>query len=458
MAGHVHLLYSDTTLGTALQRQLQSLYFHVTSGLLETVATAISDVQAQVDAPEVIAVVREANLNTADLRSLKKAFPSTSLVLADPVPSQRSREQALVHGADSYLPLPSSQDRLSLCLSAQVRRSRRLDEAGSTEHVLRLLGFEPSIFAAPEGEMKESQIIVWHEDADFARGAEGCLVAEGFAVERPLFDQDAVPVDKAGMVLGAVTDQGWRTALNRIAKLRAHPDYRSLPITVAGSTLPGPVSGALEKMDFQDFWLGPSPDRLLALMVKEQVRLSQQTEYRRTALTQSLDLAITDGLTELYNRRYLAAHLPLQMQIARQSKRPLSLALFDLDGFKALNDSYGHQAGDQFLIGVAEHLRGNSRASDSAVRLGGDEFALVLPNADLAASRTVVERLITDIASIRHAGSNDSRIRISASAGLVTMPAGDWASTADALIAVADSRLYAAKEKGGNQIVDTAPS
>ena len=127
----------------------------------------------------------------------------------------------------------------------------------------------------------------------------------------------------------------------------------------------------LVPMDFQDFWLGPSPDRLLALMVKEQVRLSQQTEYRRTALTQSLDLAITDGLTELYNRRYLAAHLPLQMQIARQSKRLLSLALFDLDGFKALNDSYGHQAGDQFLIGVAEHLRGNSRASDSAVRLGG---------------------------------------------------------------------------------------
>ena len=70
----------------------------------------------------------------------------------------------------------------------------------------------------------------------------------------------------------------------------------------------------------------------------------------------------------------------------------------------------------------------------------------------------MVERLIADIASINHAGSNENQIHISASAGLLSMPAGDWASTADALIAVADGRLYAAKEKGGNQIVDTAPS
>ena len=68
----------------------------------------------------------------------------------------------------------------------------------------------------------------------------------------------------------------------------------------------------------------------------------------------------------------------------------------------------------------------------------------------------MTERLIADIATIRRAGSDDNQIRISASAGLVTMPAGDWASTSDALVAVADSRLYAAKEKGGNQIVDTA--
>ena len=458
MAGHVHLLYSDTTLGTALQRQLRSLYFHVTGGRLGPLDTAVSDVQSQDCRPEVVAVVRAAGWNVAQVRDLKRAFPNTSLVLVDPIPSQRSKEQALENGASSYLPLPCTSQRMSLCLSAQVRRSRRLDEAGSTEHVLRLLGFEPSLFAAPHASMPDSEIIVWHEDEDFARGIEWRFKEEGFAVESVAFDQPVALKAGAGLVIGALSEAGWTTTLQRIAAVRSQPQGRSLPITVASATLPKAAQAALERLDFQDLWLGVAPDRLLALMVKEQVRISQQTEHRQVALTQSLDLAITDGLTDLYNRRYLAAHLPLQMQIARQSQRPLSLALFDLDGFKTLNDRYGHQAGDQFLIGVAEHLRRNSRASDSAVRLGGDEFALVLPNADLKAARTVVERLIADIASINHAGSNENQIHISASAGLVSMPAGDWASTADALIAVADGRLYAAKEKGGNQIVDTAPS
>jgi len=255
-----------------------------------------------------------------------------------------------------------------------------------------------------------------------------------------------------------VSDKGWDAAFALTARTRSHAAHRNTPITLASAHLPDRMIETMERMDVQDAWTGSAPDLSLSLMVREQVRISEQFKQRRGALAQSLDLAITDGLTDLYNRRYLAAHLPVQMQIARQSQRPLSLALFDLDGFKALNDAYGHPAGDQFLIGVAAHFNRCSRASDSAVRLGGDEFALVLPNADGAAARTVVQRLIADVADLRHAGSDQGLIKISASAGLVTLPVGDWASTADALIARADARLYAAKEKGGNQIVDTAPS
>ncbi|MGB1160223.1 MAG: diguanylate cyclase [Alphaproteobacteria bacterium] len=456
MAGHVHLLYSDTTLGSALQRQLRTLFFHVTHGPLEPEELTASGMQSEGLEPEVIAVVRAAGWGSDQLRHLKRAFPRASLVLVDPIPSTHSQELALESGADGYLPLPATNKRLSLGLMAHVRRSRRLDDAGSTEHVLRLLGFEPSIFARPDTSMDESQIAVLHEDADFAHAIKARLDEEGFAAAVAPFEQGVEFIETAGLVVGAVSEAGWAKALRTIADIRSQPKCRILPITVASAVLTPAVESALERLDFEDLWLGAEPNRLLALMVKEQVRISRQTEHRKRALTQSLDLAIKDGLTDLYNRRYLAAHLPLQMQIARQSKRPLSLALFDLDGFKTLNDRYGHQAGDQFLIGFAKNLRRHSRASDSAVRLGGDEFALVLPNTDLAAARTVTERLIADIATIRHAGSDDKQIRISASAGLVTMPAGDWASTSDALVAVADSRLYAAKEKGGNQIVDTA--
>ena len=457
MAGHVHLLYSDTTLGSALQRQLRSLFFHVTHGPLEDWALTAAAAPNRLPEPEVIAVVRAAGWGRAQFRNLRRAFPRTSVVLVDPIPSIGSHVLALESGADGYLALPCADKRMSLSLIAHIRRSRRLHDAGSTEHVLRLLGFEPSIFAEPQNSMRESQIVVWHEDADFAQCLKHRLTEEGFAVVVAPFDRRIEASEPAGMVVGAVSETGWTSILRRIAQMRAEPKSRALPITVACACLHPGIESALERLDFEDLWLGTEPNRSPALSIKEQVRISRQTEHRKSALTQSLDLALRDGLTDLYNRRYLAAHLPLQMQIARQSKRPLSLALFDLDGFKTLNDRHGHQAGDQFLIGFAENLRRHSRASDSVVRLGGDEFALVLPNTDLAAARTVAKRLIADIATIPHAGSNDSNIRISASAGLVTMPAGDWASTSDALVAVADSRLYAAKEKGGNQIVDTAP-
>lgn len=456
MSGHVHLLYSDTMLGPTLQRQLQSSYFHVTGGSAEALDDAIADIRA--NKPEVIALIREPETDLNRLRALKHAFPNQSLVLVDPIPSPHSQEHALELGADMYLALPASRQRVTARLSAQVRRARRLDDAGSTEDVLRVLGFEPELFAVQDAASQASPVLVCHEDDAFARAIQRCLTQAGLVAEVAPLAQSGVLVEHACLVLGAVSDKGWDAAFALTARTRSHAAHRNTPITLASAHLPDRIIETMERMDVQDAWSGSAPDLSLSLMVREQVRISEQFKQRRGALAQSLDLAITDGLTDLYNRRYLAAHFPVQMQIARQSQRPLSLALFDLDGFKALNDAYGHPAGDQFLIGVAAHFNRSSRASDSAVRLGGDEFALVLPNADGAAARTVVQRLIADVADLRHAGSDQGLIKISASAGLVTLPVGDWASTADALIARADARLYAAKEKGGNQIVDTAPS
>lgn len=457
MSGHVHFLYSDTMLGTALQRQVQSAYFHVTGGQADDLDDAIAKVRA--NQPEVIALVRGQGTDLNHLRGLKHAFPNQSLVLMDPIPSPSSRERSLSLGADMYLPLPASSQQIAFRLSAQVRRSRRLEEAGSTEDVLRLLGFEPTSFAGEDGGLHDGPVLICHEDDDFAQAVQACLTDAGVAAQIAALESPSpISSDKACLVLGAVTDEGWDVVLALTAQTRSQASHRSTPITLASAHVPNRLLSAMDRMDVQDAWIGPAPDPSLSLMVREQVRISAQSKQRRGALAQSLDLAITDGLTGLYNRRYLAAHLPVQMQIARQAQLPLSLALFDLDGFKALNDAYGHQAGDQFLIGVAAHFEQSSRASDSAVRLGGDEFAMVLPNADSQAARTVVQRLVADVADVRHAGSDQGRIKISASAGVVTMLVGDWASTADALIAIADARLYAAKEKGGNQIVDTAPS
>ncbi|MGB1146878.1 MAG: diguanylate cyclase [Alphaproteobacteria bacterium] len=456
MAGHVHLLYSDKSLGETLQRQLQSAFFHVTISEEAEPETAIE--QLKREQPEVIGLVRGQQTSFETFRKLKQAFPNRSLVAFDPIPSERSTLTALQSGADSHIGLPVSPTMLSLRVSALLRQSRKMEDAASTDDVLRLLGFDPTLLAMPDDSLDGVRLDIRHEDPNYAQALSQCLEETGFICTVQPFTDHQRRIAKDGLIIGALTDEGWRQALTLISRERGRAATRNTPIIIAAPILPPELSSTISAVDVQDIWIGAAPDRSLAISVKELVRGTKQSVQRRRALVQSLDLAITDGLTGLFNQRYLAAHLPMQMQLARQSDRALSFVLLDLDGFKGLNDTYGHQAGDQFLISVAEHLRSNSRTSDSAVRLGGDEFAMVLPNAAGKDARSVVERLVRDISEIQHAGSDEGKIRISASAGLVTMQPQDWTSTADALIAVADARLYAAKEKGGNQIVDTAPS
>jgi len=456
MSGHVHLLCENTTLGATLQRQLQAALFHVTISLEDEHAANVTAIREQ--EPEVIALVRSPRTSFDDLRKLKKVFSHHSLVIMDPVPSDRAKSRVLGQGADAYLPLPVADDDLTLRLTAQVLQARRLDDSGSTEDVLRLLGFDPLALAMPDSSMAEIRLALCHEDEALETALAQALWEARFEPKEHAFAQPLPPGPIDGWVVGAVSPAGWRATLAAIAQTRSTPHGRHVPIILAGTALPTEDRETLARLNIQDFWLGSEPDASLALLVEEHVRRHRESIQRREALVQSLDLAITDSLTNLFNQRFLVAHLPLQMQIARQSERPLSLALLDLDGFKGLNGNYGHLAGDQFLIGVADHLRWNSRVSDSAIRMGGDEFALILPNLAEADAHPVVERLIDGIATIHHAGSNDGKVQISASVGLVTLQPDDWSSTGEALIAAADARLYAAKKKGGNQIVDAAPS
>lgn len=459
MAGHVHLLYSDKVLGEMLQRQLRSEFFHVT--LSQETAPEAMIAALTHEQPEVIGLIRGPNTPFERFRMLKQAFPHRALVALDPIHSKASSLAALHQGADGSIALPQAPALLSLQMGAWLRQSRKQEEAAANDDVMRLLGFDPLLLAVPSEQLGGLCLEVRHEDPASAAVLVQRLGETGFHCDpQPLSDpstRQAPGRAKDGLVIGALSRDGWHRALGLIAQERGRAATRTIPLVIVASVLPAALRAAVAAVEAEVVWTGAVPDHSFALGVRQLIRGNRLSIQRRKALLQSLDLALTDGLTGLYNQRYLAAHLPMQMQLARQSKRALSLVLLDLDGFKGLNDSFGHLAGDQFLISVASHLRSNSRSADSAIRLGGDEFAMILPNAGAAAARAVVERLVQDIADIDHAGRQDDRIRISASAGVVTMQSKDWSSTADALLAAADNRLYAAKEKGGNQIVDTAP-
>jgi diguanylate cyclase (GGDEF)-like protein len=156
--------------------------------------------------------------------------------------------------------------------------------------------------------------------------------------------------------------------------------------------------------------------------------------------------ALTDPLTGLANRRHFEDRLTAEVARAGRDGTPTALILFDIDDFKAINDRYGHPAGDAALRGFGEVLRSQARASDLVCRVGGEEFAVILPGTQLPAARTYAERMIARTRATELAAVGP----VTASAGLAAAPLD--ATTGDALVDVADERLLRAKAGGKDRV------
>ncbi len=161
--------------------------------------------------------------------------------------------------------------------------------------------------------------------------------------------------------------------------------------------------------------------------------------------TQAQELAIHDGLTGIYNYRYLMKQLEEEIKRAERYGRSLSVAMIDVDLFKHVNDTHGHQRGDDVLRGLVQTLTTNTRETDIVARYGGEEFAVVLPETDLADALDVAEKLREAVAKASYAREKGSSIKITISLGVATYPA--LASNQEDLLRRADDALYAAKTK-----------
>jgi diguanylate cyclase (GGDEF)-like protein/PAS domain S-box-containing protein len=176
----------------------------------------------------------------------------------------------------------------------------------------------------------------------------------------------------------------------------------------------------------------------------------------RTALeTQLRHLALHDPLTGLPNRLLFTDRVRHALSNLERTDGQLAVLFIDLDGFKAVNDTFGHAAGDQLLITVADRIRGCLRPADSAARLGGDEFAILIPDlADRTDAEQIAQRLLTQL---RRPVSADAQVAmVGASIGIAS---GTAATTAHQILLLADQAMYAAKRAGKNGYAhaDAAP-
>jgi diguanylate cyclase len=192
----------------------------------------------------------------------------------------------------------------------------------------------------------------------------------------------------------------------------------------------------------------------LSLLSARLTRLRERTRRQRHDLSQALariqELATRDELTGLVNRRHMSNLLERERQRGVRSGRGFSLAMVDIDHFKAVNDHYGHPVGDEVLRTFAHHAPQALRGTDVVSRWGGEEFVLLLPEAALSAARVGVERLRGRVAATPMAHLSGVPIRISVSVGLTEHIAGESVTQT---LERADRALYEAKAQGRNRTV-----
>jgi two-component system cell cycle response regulator len=204
-----------------------------------------------------------------------------------------------------------------------------------------------------------------------------------------------------------------------------------------------------------DYLSRPIDRNEMLARVRTQVRRKRYIESLSHAVTMSMEAAVLDQLTGLNNRRFMQSHLTALCSEGASQGRPFAVMILDIDHFKMVNDTFGHDAGDEVLAEFARRLRASIRGIDMACRSGGEEFVVLLPDTDPVIAAKVAERIRFKIEKQPFRINGGSRVvNVTASVGVSGFTFGH--TTADAMLKRADEALYRAKREGRNRVVAAA--
>lgn len=194
---------------------------------------------------------------------------------------------------------------------------------------------------------------------------------------------------------------------------------------------------------------------LLEMNRELEAKIAERTHELAEANSRLAQLAVTDGLTGLYNHRHFHERLALEVERSLRNGLPLGLLMIDVDHFKALNDQYGHPAGDEMLRQLARIMGDGRRANDFVARYGGEEFSIVLVDTSKLTAAQVAERLRERVEQAEFFAPGSGREHMSISIGVAAFP--DDANDSEALVRSSDAALYEAKRAGRNCVVLATP-
>ena len=389
-------------------------------------------------------------------RRIKKApkLAHVPVVMVTALDQPADKVQGLDAGADDFLTKPVD----DIALITRVKNLARLkvlaDELMSRASTSQELGMLPEL--APDGNPAVKGLVLLVED--HARSAQ--RIAEGLAkthtVQIEADPQAALlrlaekPFDVLAVSLSLANADGLRLC----SQVRSMDRTRHLPIIIM--TEPGDEARLLRGLDMgvNDYVMRPIDRNEMLARVRTQIKRKRHADLLRAKLDQGMEMAVTDALTGLNNRRYMETHLATLVGQATQSGRALSVMVADIDYFKSVNDTYGHDAGDVVLKEFAARLRRNTRGIDLACRMGGEEFVVIMPDTELVRAMQVGERLRACIAADLFQVNATTQLRVTASVGVATLEGRE--DTPETLFKRADKALYAAKREGRNRVVADA--
>jgi two-component system, cell cycle response regulator len=438
-----------------LQARLSAEYFDVITAMSGDEALAICE-RAKCDI--VLLDVMMPDMDGFEVCRRFKAGPTTHhipVVMVTALDQPSDRVKGLQAGADDFLTKPVSE----IALIARVRSLARLKVMTDELRMRALASRDIGVTGGEREALTEAGRnghILLVDDRPLSYEHMAAILAGEHSVDieadpnAALFRAADGNYDLLIVSLALVDFDGLRLC----SQVRSLARTRNTPIlAIADADENARLVRGLE-IGVNDYLFRPIDKNEILARVRTQIRKKRYTERLRDSVQTSIELAITDALTGLHNRRYMETHIAGLVEQALSRDQPLAVLVLDIDHFKLVNDTHGHDAGDEVLREFARRMRKAIRGIDLACRYGGEEFVVVMPETDLDAATAVAERLRRRIASEPFPIQQGAQgIDVTISIGIAALGGNDDAAS---VIKRADQALYRAKRNGRNRVVPDA--
>jgi two-component system, cell cycle response regulator len=439
-----------------MEARLSAEYFDVITALSGQEALAMCE-RAQCDI--VLLDVMMPDMDGFEVCRRLKANPSTHhlpVIMVTALDQASDRVKGLEAGADDFLTKPVSDVVLIARVRSLVRLKMMTDELRMRAVTSREIGIENPAREAIADTGKGGRVLVV-EDRKGSYERLQSMLANEHEVEVETDPADALfrvadgGYDLVVVSLGLENFDGLRLC----SQVRSLERTRTMPIlAIAEAEDSTRLMRGLE-IGINDYLIRPIDKNELLARVRTQIRKKRYTERLRDNVQMSIEAAITDALTGLHNRRYMETHLATLVEQAQARGKALTVLVLDIDFFKSVNDTHGHDAGDDVLREFAVRLKKSIRGIDLACRLGGEEFVVVMPDTDMAVATMVAERLRRRIAADAFPiARGERKVEVTISIGLAALSGAD--DSAANVLKRADQALYRAKRDGRNRVVADA--